>query len=287
MPYRFRQGETLGAGTRRVAREIIDKTVACLGDARLPMELRTHEARKAVKRLRALMRLVGPQLKSERLFRSLDLSLKKTGKLLAEGRDSDVLGKTLAEVAQEGKAAVKTAPAPLDASAIAARQRAFHEVIERLAGICGDIGMLRLEGNRLEDMKPGYLETYRTSRKRMKKALHTRSASQLHRWREMVKYHSYHTNLLTNLDSGGLDERREESRALGEILGRHHDLTMVEAYVDAVAKKRKTKTLVGVPVNKLKRRIKRTQRKAEHEAENLGRALFGEKPSRAKKQLRL
>jgi CHAD domain-containing protein len=287
VPYRFRQGETLGAGTRRIAQEIIDNTITCLGDARLSAEVRTHEARKAVKRLRGLMRLVGPELPSEKQFAALDRDLKNTGKLLAGARDSDVLRKTLCEVVHKENASAEPRPAPLDPRTIADRQRAFGQVMERLAAIGRDIGALRLEGNRLEDMKPGYLKTYRKSRKRMKEALRTRSDSQLHRWREMVKYHSYHTSLMANLDAGGLDDRREGSRALEETLGRHHDLAILESHIDAIAKKNKTKTLAGVPVQKLKRRIKRTRREAEREAEHLGRALFRRKPSKARKDLPL
>lgn len=289
MPYRFRRGETLGAGTRRIAREIIDKTLACLQDGRLPAELRTHEARKAVKRLRGLIRLVGPEVHSGALYKSLDDSLKNTGKLLAGARDNDVLRATLAEVTGEAK---DGAPFPagdvLKDAIVPERQRAFGEVMEQLANIRGELGGLKLEGNRPQDLKTGYLDTYRVSRKRMKKALRTRSDAQLHRWREMVKYHSYHTSLMANLDGGGLAQRRAESHALEEILGKHHDLAMLESHLAArIKKKKKPKMLNGVRVDELRRRIRRSRRQTEREAERLGRALFAEKPGKAEKKLPL
>lgn len=288
MPYRFRREETLGAGTRRIAREIIDKTLSCLGDDSLPAEFKTHEARKAVKRLRGLIRLVGPQVQSQSQFKSLDTALKKTGKQLAEARDRDVLRATLAEIAGEPEdSSGVAADGPLKVATEVERQRAFGQVMEELSNIQSDLGSLRLEGNGPEHIKPGYIETYRSSRKRMNKALRTMSDAQLHRWREMVKYHSYHTNLVAGLDGGRLKDRRANSQALEEVLGKHHDLAMLESHLKAQAKKKKLKKLNGVRLDELRRRIRCTRRQTERETERLGKTLFAEKPGKAEKNLPL
>jgi len=309
LSYRFRRGETLGAGARRIAREVIDHALKCLTDGRMPAEHRTHEARKAIKRLRGLVRLIGPEAATGALPAKLDRGLRKTAKLLAASRDEDVLRETLAAVARDEKThadaeTVAARIAPPDRATVAARQRAFGRVMEELSGIRRDFGGLRLSGNRPEDLKPGYVETYRASRKRMKKALATRKDAQLHRWREMVKYHGYHAGLLANLDGGRLAARRDRSRTLEELLGRHHDLVLLERRLDAVAgtgKKKSAKDKGGkaeakaaiseaaeaASAARLRRRIRRLRREAEREAERLGKALFATKASRAGKDLPL
>ncbi len=315
MPYRFRRGETLGAGARRIAREVIDHALACLNDADLPVEHRTHEARKAIKRLRGLVRLIGPDAEAGALPESLDRVLKRSAKLLAASRDADVLRATLEEIARDGKAradaeAVAATVAPPAGATVAERQRAFGRVMAELSGVRADFAHLKLSGNRPEDARPGYVETYRASRRRMKKALATRDDARLHRWREMVKYHGYHAGLLSNLGGGGLAARRDRSRTLEELLGKHHDLVLLERRLAAMAHGGKTakghgaKTARGkagdakakpgkgrkeeaASAARLRRRIRHVRRETEREAERLGKALFASKASRAEKDLPL
>ena len=62
MEYRLKQGENVLEGVRRMAAEQLDKALAHLGCQDGKRDEHIHEARKATKRLRALVRLVRGEL---------------------------------------------------------------------------------------------------------------------------------------------------------------------------------------------------------------------------------
>lgn len=288
MAYRFRRKETIGVGTRRIAREVIDETVRCLGDTSVTPEERTHEARKSIKKLRGLLRLVRPHIESPEVFKAVDRTLRDTAKVLAEARDGDIVEMTLAEIAADaGKAAEAkngaAPPYPPEDNAVTEHQRAFAKVMESFATLRNDISGWRFGSNGPPDLGAGYIDTYRESRRRMAKALVKRSDAQLHRWRKLVKYHSYHTRLLANFGEEGLADRREESHALEAILGKHHDLTVLESHLDSAGQKK----VGGVGVNKLKRRLRRARQSIEQDAARRGKRLFSRKPREVRKELSL
>ena len=65
MEYRLKQGESVPEGVRRMAAAQLDKALAHLGCEDGERDKHIHEARKATKRLRALVRLVRRDLGDE------------------------------------------------------------------------------------------------------------------------------------------------------------------------------------------------------------------------------
>ena len=230
-----------------------------------------------------------PQLESTDAYDFVDRNLGETAKILAGVRDSDVIQATLAEIAANAKTAAEEkddnppAEAPRDGAIAIERQRAFAKAMESFAGLRHDVSNWRFGHSRPSDLEAGYIDTYRESRQRMAKALAKRNDAQLHRWRKLVKYHSYQTRLLANFDDGRLAERREESQTLEEILGKHHDLAMLEGHLASAGRKE----MAGIGARKLKRRIRKARKGIEHTAARLGRQLFSKKPRRARKDLSL
>ena len=89
-------GERMGEGLRRMALAQLDVAIEALEgrDARMSAEKRVHEARKALKRLRALLRLVRDELGERAYARESEL-VRSTAKRLAQARDAEVLLSTL------------------------------------------------------------------------------------------------------------------------------------------------------------------------------------------------
>src|SRR5579875_592563 len=91
--YRFKTSETVPDGVRRIATEELKYATSQLrtGDPE-KLEESIHEARKAIKRLRALLRLVRPELGS--CFRKENAALRDVGRSLSDLRDSSIVLET-------------------------------------------------------------------------------------------------------------------------------------------------------------------------------------------------
>ena len=94
MPYRLKRKESIAHGIRRVANEQFRAAEGELRTFRSP-EL-VHSARKRLKMLRAVLRLVRPAL-DDATFDRENLALRDSGRLLSAQRDADVLDGAVAQ----------------------------------------------------------------------------------------------------------------------------------------------------------------------------------------------
>src|SRR5689334_17059489 len=96
MAYHFKRDESVAEGVRRIALEELDEAVSQLGGARgAGRDEAVHEARKSVKKVRALLRLVQPELGDT--YRGESRVLRDAGRTLSAFRDAgsviEALGK--------------------------------------------------------------------------------------------------------------------------------------------------------------------------------------------------
>lgn len=194
-----------------------------------------HEARKALKRLRALLRLVLPHLDAGQVATS-DVLLRDVGRTLAPLRDACVSLDLLDEVAPgvcPGLRAVledrhHAAANRFDAGARADLAARAGGAAERWVGM--------LAGSTIEqnaDVVPGIGRTYRRGRKRMRRALRRGSDADFHEWRKEVKYLRYQLEALRPLQADLLGPRIARLDILGERLGLEHDLTVLIGLVES------------------------------------------------------
>ena len=92
MAYRLRRSETVADGVRRVIREEIESAAAGLRELSDPVKA-VHEARKSVKKVRALLRLVSPKLREP--YGPANLMLRDASRRISALRDADVMIETL------------------------------------------------------------------------------------------------------------------------------------------------------------------------------------------------
>src|SRR5919108_247446 len=93
--YRFREGEAVPDGLRRIARGRIDHALDELrGKTKSSPEEAVHEARKNMKKLRALLRLTRNELGDE-VYRRENECFRDAGRRLSGVRDADVMLETL------------------------------------------------------------------------------------------------------------------------------------------------------------------------------------------------
>ena len=96
MTYRFKLQEPIGQGVRRVGLEQIEIAEAKLS-SKDDISAAIHDARRCLKRVRALLRLIRPGLE-ESVYRQEAERLAGIGKLLSGVRDLDVMRQTLAQL---------------------------------------------------------------------------------------------------------------------------------------------------------------------------------------------
>jgi CHAD domain-containing protein len=275
LAYRYRRSEELGPGTRRIARELIDKTSRVLTNRSVAVESRIHEARKAIKKLRALLRLVRPASASEEAFSDGDAYLRDTARLLSGYRDDDVLRATVVQLVPDKAASsaiqgVLLAPRKSGNGVKMARAKAIEAVAERMTRFGESVNGWRFRSPSLDALEPGYQATLAKARRQKLKAMKHPTEKRLHGWRKHVKYHHYHTGLLANLDDGRSKSRANGSDRLQELLGRHHDIAVL-------AHRLKEGVRAGIPsdaVRPLRNRLKRASRAIEHDVRTLGHELF-------------
>src|SRR4029078_13554770 len=93
MTYRFKLQEPIGEGVRRIGLEQIEIAEAKLA-SKDDISASIHDARRCLKRMRALLRLIRPGAE-EGAYRREAERLSGIGKLLSGARDLDVMQLTL------------------------------------------------------------------------------------------------------------------------------------------------------------------------------------------------
>ena len=222
--------ERLGAGLRRIALGQLDIAIEMLEgtDGRLSSERRVHEARKALKRLRALLALVQDELGEAAYEREHEL-LRRAGGRLAKARDAEVLLATLDGLIERepkrlgSRGGVQRLRARLQserdgAAALALADSATH------AGVLGDVRAMRVrvstwelaDAGGIEAIEPALERLYAKGRRRMRRAERARGERErerrLHEWRKRVKDLRYAAEVLERADAG----KRAGKRSAGE-----------------------------------------------------------------------
>jgi CHAD domain len=239
---RFTQlpGEPLGAGLRRMALGQLDLAIELLSDERgTPEEQAIHETRKALKRLRALNRLLRDGL-GEKAFAREEEILRAAARRLAGARDAQVMVSTLDTLLEhQRKLARRRSLIELREVLVAERevasQRALGAQATRAEVLC-ELTQLRARAAlwRLPDwpsiavVESDLLRLYRQGRRRHRYAARGKGGTRaLHEWRKRVKDLRYAAEML------GVRALARRASELGEHLGEEHDLALLHGRLPA------------------------------------------------------
>ncbi len=203
-----------------------------------PAEL-VHEARKAIKRMRALARLLRHEL-GEPEFRRVNDSLRSAARRLAGARDAEVRLATLDALAKRHPRALAPERVhPLRArlesergTAIALSER--ERVLADIATMRRRLARWKLLEHDFDALAPGLRRIYREGRRRRRRAKrgHAHRAQDLHDWRKRVKSLYYVLDMLGGADRKGARGPTRRADRLGDVLGEEHDLWMLGAYLE-------------------------------------------------------
>jgi CHAD domain-containing protein len=237
MAFRFRLGEPFDEGFRRIALEQIDRAQSQLAQAD-DQSVAIHESRKALKRVRALLRLMRPAIGDE-IFRRENSDLRDIGLSLSGARDRHVLLETAMKLDAMGRFERRSVADNLRQTILGAGTESepvrMKAAAERLAGVRDRLSTVTATGSGFAIVGEGLEKSYRTARRAFRHAYAEPSDEAFHEWRKGAQRHWRQMSLLSRAWPELLEARVGEARALSQLLGDDHDLAVLVAFVHSEA----------------------------------------------------
>jgi CHAD domain-containing protein len=283
MPYRLRQDENVRDGLRRCAREQLETAVGELTDGvKADPVTAVHEARKAIKKSRSLLRLArGTMSPDER--RRINGALRRAGRELSAARDAEVMVDAVDDLAKRfaGQVPQKTFTEirrHLEAARDPARRQLLESgLTERVSAelklIVAAIDDWPLRRGGWKALEPGLRRTYKDGRQNLAAARQAPTAENLHEWRKRTKDLWYHLRILKPVSPGMVGGQADEADKLADLLGDDHDLAVLrEALVDSAG-------AFAVDLDAVLELIDHRRGQLEAQAFQIGERLYAESPN--------
>ena len=240
MAYRFKAKEDLRDGVRRIAVEQLDKSLASAA-ADEDRVAWVHETRKALKRTRSLLRCVRTGIGDAR-WRDENTALGLIGRQLSALRDSDVMGPTLAALAERGGSELdeplawfRAVLAKRSAKVAAMTGPAIDAVIvSALAGLeqaRDRLHRIDVEGDLDEVVAAGIARCQRTGRSAVALVISDPTDDNLHELRKAVQTYQRQQALVQVAWPELQTVRIEAARHCARVLGEAQDLAVLAAAV--------------------------------------------------------
>jgi CHAD domain-containing protein len=263
--YRFLEGEPVPDALRRIACGRIDHAVAELrGETDGSPADAVHEARKDMKKLRALLRLARDEL-GEDVYRRENECFRDAARRLSGVRDADVMLDTLGSLGR---------PFPALRDALKAHRRGERSVAdaEGVVAVLTDararVDVWPLRRDDFGAMEGGLRRIYRRGRRAIEAVEEQPATEDLHEWRKREKDLWHHLTLFRESWPELLKTTADEAHALSDRLGDDHDLAVLQEWTQE-----NVGPLVGFDDAVEERRLE-----LQHDALHLGRRLYAERP---------
>jgi CHAD domain-containing protein len=239
-----------------------------------------HDARRRVKKIRAIIRLVRPAL--DKTYRAVDRELKSVSRMLAPVADGQGIIETLDQLAHRyrkllPKHTVRSIRVGLRERSARTDREAQSRGVIRLAARTlraerDRVDEWAITGDGFEAIASGLEESYRRARKGMILAWSRPKADHYHSWRRYVKDHWFHVRLVEESCGNQLLRYQQRLEALDGVLGEYHNVIILREVLatDRYTGPRETARCLRV--------VSRYQRLLRHHAETLGVRLYGDKP---------
>ncbi len=265
MAYRFKKNEAIPRAVERVFAEELSYAVGQLTRSKKRAQA-VHEARKSIKKLRALSGLLGAPA------RALNRHLRDAGRLLSDVRDQAVMLEVFDKLAQKH-------PGLAAGTVCQVRGQLQHSARHRAAekSASSEVAKLLQETPKLpvDDLQEASLfaamdATYRAGRKAFKHAKKAPNAESMHDFRKEVKQHWYHLRLL---GSDAEAQRLQELHQLETWLGDEHNLSVLRHRLKAEVETHRDRQ----QIRDILERIDEESETLRQRALEAGERLYGEK----------
>lgn len=258
---------------RGIALSQIDEALQALASIEVEKRSIVHEARRRCKKLRGLLRLVRPVFPG---FEMENAALRDAAALLSPMRDTAVLLETVAKLAGslESQALGRVLQQLRSTALPEPSQEMLTEFRLRLLAVRERARAWTLRKDKPTALLKGLRQTYRQDRRRMARALASGDARDFHDWRKAHKAHGFHVALLRKAAPDVIEADLRTIDRLSDLLGVHHDLTVLLNAVDTDPQQFGGEADVAA----LRTAIGTRRRDIESSAAALGRQLLAERP---------
>ncbi len=280
MAHPIQSDEEMARAVRRIARKDLGQARALIGQASTSFPDRVHAVRTAIKKARAMDRLVGARV---RRAHKEDGRLRKVARSLGPVREAEVLVATLDDLVHgwSGEKASSmrklrmyfTAQSREAANTFAAK-RGFAKLGRKLGRARRRIRHWPSHRPGMRPIEASAAQLYERAQKRMTKAYRLKSGEAFHAWRRSAKSHRHQLHALRDLWPQELRDRIDKLDQLGDLLGHEHDLTVFEAQLGQVP----AAVLDPHARRQLLERVHRRRDQLRAQAKTLGDPLFREAP---------
>jgi CHAD domain-containing protein len=290
---RLHPDEPLAAGISRIAVGQIDRAVRALTKSSSDFDDALHRARRSIKRLRAVLRLVRDEIGAE-MYRDENQTLRDAARRLGGARDSFVLIVTLERVIDDYQDLLAAGAFEDTDQYLRARHRAaIDDLVSDRQTLGHVVATLEAARTRFESwatavrpdarafirdefaaVAPGLEGVYRRSRRDLDRVISKGTDGTFHEWRRNAKYLRYQLETLEPIWPDVVGGHAARLNELGELLGIDHDLFVLADCVRedpaACPNPRARRLLVAL--------VDEARADLQEEALVLGSSLYAEKP---------
>lgn len=240
-------------------------------------DVNVHSARKAIKKARAMLRLLRDVLPRATYRREND-ALRESARPLSAARDSRVLIDTLEHAAGKARGVEV-----LRRALVSEYRRTQHRVTEgpvvaltrrRLTAVHRRSLRWPLQRGAGSLILHSMKRIYRRARRDMEKSRSEQTTETLHEWRKQVKYLWHQLQVLRPLRPRYIGKITDQLHTISDHLGDEHDLAVLREKVVSHRRSiggRATRALLG--------RIDKRRRSLQRKAWRLGSEVFAHRPS--------
>lgn len=242
MAFEVRTQHSLPEELLRIWQEELHFAILQLSKKR-DVEVGIHQARKSLKRCRALLRLVRRPLGNEKYWQA-NVCYRDAARRVSELRDLAAMQETLVSIRTKSKRkSLQDCVSLAELQLAQWQKRAVAEMKgqddQRILSVTElTVGVEHLSAwDQAEDhfswIASSFQKMYAQGQERMALALQNPDTHRLHDWRKRVKYLWHHIQLLHNCWPQTLDPLAEEFHRLADLLGDDHDLAVLEELIQS------------------------------------------------------
>jgi CHAD domain-containing protein len=278
--FHLKKSESVAGGFSRAIAEQLQAASEHLHSGAEPLDESVHEARKALKRSRALLRLVRPAIGGA--YRVFNAELRDVGRGLSQLRDTQALADTLDSLKRSslrnpanrlleethGRLLKRKQQIVQDFTKreeSARMAKALDQIKTRIASVPSD------QATNVT-VVTAIAQTVRRGRKAFARAQQSGCAEDFHEWRKRTKDLRYQMDFLEHLWPHVLAGYSESARDLEQCLGEDHNLSVLSDMLHATENVQKQKDAPLLAI------FDEEQRRLRKQAEDIGRLLYAEKP---------
>lgn len=283
MSYRLNPREKVSDGAKRIGTEQVDRVLAQFSAKTKQGNHAIHEARKAIKRLRALLMLIRPAI-GKAAARHEEERLRNVARSLSGARDIQAMIDTAAKLADfdpdTGRSAVaQRLRAHLDEKRLAAEKaltgRVAAKAKKALKEARTSFKQLQFEEDGFGPVAFALERNFRKARQQYQLAYRSGEDEAFHDWRKFVQRYWRHLQLISSCWPKGIQPHIVLASELSELLGDDHDISVLIELIHANADQLGNAKNIEAYCEMCRRR----QHELRLAAADSGARLFAEKPS--------